>query len=232
MIVALLLTGKRGPLVFFLISFVFVELWSSDNLKLILKKMGKYILILLISVFIIYLYINLNDNGIESRNTIIRFLEMFNNLGENDVSNGRFELWNLALKTFINNPIFGSGWNEFHNIAFAYLGEDIQTHNIYLQLLSELGFTGFLLYMVPIIYCFIDTKKQFRIEKNTKHYEESVFMKISLFLQIFLFLYGMTGNTIYDYNVLLIYFFAFTIYCNIKFKVKNSSSLKNHKNNV
>lgn len=43
----------------------------------------------------------------------------------------RFDLWTKAYETFFNNPIFGEGFSVYTNI-----------HNLYLQLLFELGIAG------------------------------------------------------------------------------------------
>lgn len=70
--------------------------------------------------------------------------------------NGRFELWHRAFKAWLSAPIFGNG-----------LGAMIDdygkaTHNMYLQLLSETGFVGSVLFVSFLIGIL---KRAFRFDR-------------------------------------------------------------------
>lgn len=55
--------------------------------------------------------------------------------------NNRFYLWAVSFEQFLNHPIFGGGLGS---VAHLYGHE---SHNTYLQLLSETGLVGFILYV-------------------------------------------------------------------------------------
>lgn len=64
-------------------------------------------------------------------------------------SNGRFELWQIAIKNFLDCPIFGRGFSGFEKVhqlesgAFAHMGPmPTMAHNTLLQLLSATGAVG------------------------------------------------------------------------------------------
>src|SRR5699024_230081 len=86
-------------------------------------------------------------------------------------------------------------------------------HNIYIQLLTELGLIGFILFVIPLIYALIKTAKLL-ISAN-KHTISNSYWKIglqvSLFIQLFFILYGFTGNLLTDHMYILIYVFAVSI---------------------
>lgn len=79
---------------------------------------------------------------------------MFSFGGDSD--NGRFDLWHRAFNAWLSSPIFGKGLGA---MAVTY-GK--ATHNTYLQLLSETGFVGTLLFVSFIISLL---KRTFRFDK-------------------------------------------------------------------
>lgn len=69
----------------------------------------------------------------------------------------RWELWGLALDVFRAHPWFGAGVSAFNpafnsmGLVAAINGQDIpHPHNVYLQLLCELGIVGFVAAMVAL----------------------------------------------------------------------------------
>ncbi len=69
-------------------------------------------------------------------------------------SNGRFELWGIAIKNFLDCPIFGRGFFGFEKVhqlesgAFAHMGPmPTMAHNTPLELLSATGIVGTLAYL-------------------------------------------------------------------------------------
>src|SRR5699024_7296327 len=71
-----------------------------------------------------------------------------------DVTSGRTILYEKALNLFYENPILGIGWKEFKQLTYGLLSSTSGSHphNIYIQLLVELGIIGFLLFVIPVIY--------------------------------------------------------------------------------
>lgn len=210
MFVAVLLTGKRGPLIFMILAYILANIILSGSFNKVIKSISKYAICVLIAIVGLFGYVTIY--GSTSRNSIVRLIELFNDSGSGqDVSNGRFELWGLALKLFSSSPIFGVGWRRYHELALVYLHEDIETHNVYLQLLAECGILGLVVYLIPVLsglFFTISYLKRMRAYRRGSIYQ---LMKLSLAVQLFLFFYAFTGNTLYDYCAQICYYFAFAI---------------------
>lgn len=56
-------------------------------------------------------------------------------------SSGRKQLWDKALSLFYENPIFGTGFNTYYFLM------GLDTHNVYLKILSEQGIIGIFIYL-------------------------------------------------------------------------------------
>ena len=68
----------------------------------------------------------------------------------------RVLLWQSAWQMFLDNPVLGIGFDNFvlHNVSTAYFpflkalgGEGLYVHNVYLQILVEMGLIGFLAFL-------------------------------------------------------------------------------------
>lgn len=69
----------------------------------------------------------------------------------NDGGSGRFVLWERAWEYFTSHFLLGIGAYNFPDYNELYHGENIQVHNMFLDILSESGIVGFLLFVVFII---------------------------------------------------------------------------------
>lgn len=117
----------------------------------------------------------------------------------------RWSMYQKALQLFGQRKLLGIGW-------FQYMYYDVNqdaTHNIYLQLLCETGIVGFLLFMIPILTVFTNTLKLIY-----RAYDDNMikYLRISLYMQTFFLVYGITGNPLYDHNFLFAYFWAVAMY--------------------
>lgn len=63
-----------------------------------------------------------------------------------DNGSGRFTLWEAAFKYFLSNPYIGIGAFNFSNYYEYQFNEKLYVHNTFLEILSESGIIGFLLY--------------------------------------------------------------------------------------
>lgn len=70
---------------------------------------------------------------------------------DDNADNGRFELWERAWKTFKDHPLLGIGFGGMYNTFGS------ATHNTHLQILSEFGLVGYLLFasfiVISLIIC-------------------------------------------------------------------------------
>ena len=131
-------------------------------------------------------------------------------IGE-DITSGRTTLISWAWQLFLANPVFGIGWGEYRTTLSGGIAafSDLDTHNIYLQLLSETGIVGFICFIVPM---FAFWRAANKIYYKCEHGKDEFSQKwrgvafFSLALQTFFLLYGLTGNPLYDPNWQIMYF--------------------------
>ena len=73
----------------------------------------------------------------------------------------RFEIWSAAIKMIEAFPIVGVGQGQFYRLSadvsfskshFLYLNHGENAHNYFLQTLAELGFIGFSIFVLVLIY--------------------------------------------------------------------------------
>jgi O-antigen ligase len=71
----------------------------------------------------------------------------------------RFDMWELALTSFLSHPVRGIGFGNFAGTVvsgqFAWMRQDMQDigttpHNFYLYVLAEMGLVGFIAFLVVI----------------------------------------------------------------------------------
>lgn len=146
---------------------------------------------------------------------------------------GRQFLWKNAWKMFLDHPLFGIGLSNYGFLLPRYATLDEmarlnishsetygrQPHNIYLQMLAEMGIAGIMTYLVLIatfIYQsnsirkkYLDTKKQndIKYRENTKDGAARIikYYHLTLALQGALFVYLVNGVV---YNLMYIHWFS------------------------
>ena len=112
-------------------------------------------------------------------------------------------LFENAILITKNNIVFGTGLKTFRNMCFGKMYEfsnsncSTHPHNYYLEVLSELGTIGIVLFLLLIILIF---KKKFIIEN--KKYKTLLI----LFLVCFLFPFQTTGSFFNNYNSFIFFF--------------------------
>lgn len=192
----LLLTGKRSPILFLAMSIIYTEIKTSPlNTKL--SRTLKIMLVILLIVIVTYSFVlpKLSD----TRNSFSRIMEYLDS--DTDASNGRFELFSDAIAGFRQSPWLGQGWGWFKK-KYEITG----AHNVYLQLLCECGTFG----AIPIIAIFfwwyirlsIVIRRILSSEENARI---NPCMKFVFFSHVYILLYCMVGNPIYDYCFLIWY---------------------------
>ena len=204
MIGALLLTGKRGPVAFFVVALMFVyfmEGYGKEKIYRVFQIVG-----ILVALIIILTLLNkfTDSDGIK------RIYETFEKLlhsGSIDDA-GRTQLHEQALWYFGKNPIFGIGWTNFMKM---FTLRSTHVHCIYLQLLCETGVVGFAIFIGFFVKRFISTLNQARAVSPSKDSLDSCWIRFSLYVQAYFLMYGITGNPLYDVEETIIYFFAIGI---------------------
>lgn len=203
-IIALLLTQKRSFLLASLIAIVCIYVFYNPN-----KNKSKILKILKITSIIIILVVITLICIPETRNVINRFFRKEN------VLSGREILYGDMLEWFSNNKVCGIGIGTA-DFNFGYGG-----HNIYLQTLAETGIIGFiLLYLTLIILFFKNIKIATELIPKTENKIHNILL-YSLYMQIILFIYGLSGNPIYDYTFFVIFIIAIVLPTVIKRRINN-----------
>lgn len=203
--VALLLTGKRGVLIWSVAALVITYLLSSK------RKLGKIMRLAFIALAAIIALQILS----EVVPAVAYVFERFQSAGEDTASLERFAMWELAIEKFKENPIFGNGFWSFRtfyadNLASIWHPSEaryqhLDAHNVYIQVLCETGIVGEIIYLLAVGLLL---KKTIQIVRQTNRLE-TVELRFgamfSLAIQVFYCLYSLTGNCLYD---VVFYFYA------------------------
>ncbi len=207
LIISLLLTQKRGHVLFMTVSLLFVYIQYSNIKHEKIIKSFKLMLTTGMTIIFITIFARLTNFG---QDMFSRLIDTFKNFvdGE-DITSGRLALWNHAWDLFVQNPILGVGWGNFSKtvIGSVTVQTEMETHNIYLQLLSETGIVGAALILLPLIFTYQYTIKTVQHVVIYKQYSSkwTIAVLYSLFNQTFFLLYGITGNPLYDSSFFIMY---------------------------
>ncbi|MGN0470457.1 MAG: O-antigen ligase family protein [Acutalibacteraceae bacterium] len=209
---ALLLTSKRGHLVFSALAIIivfFLALRGRISNKIV-KFVG--IAIALIGIFMIASYFIPALN-----NTFERLF----NAQTKDISMGRFNFWDYAMAAFNDNKLFGIGWFGFRfmNTNTAHSSGYFDAHCVYIQLLCETGIIGFVVTLYAILSNWVKGIIELRsidAKENTERADTKV-IAFSCLWQTFCLLYAFTGNMLYD-RTFLIYILSIAMIWAVKYK--------------
>lgn len=200
---ALLMTMKRSFVIAHLISITIIYLIDYKFSKRKFKKMSSLIFSIIVVVIIIMtlqLYFPA-INVFASRFTID-----INNINLNKLSSGRIEIYNAALDVFGDNPVLGTGVDTGSFILDARLNRSLQqVHNVYIQLLMELGLSGSLIFFGGFFVIYFKTYKVLKYY-YLKDKDISYKLKVSFYIQTFWLIYCFFGNPFTTYTFLLTYF--------------------------
>ena len=204
MLGGLLLTGKRGPLVFLLFTLCIIYFTEGNGRERIVRivKISTALIFAYIALFLIADFTKL-DGIVRIYNAVY---ELLTSGSVQDA--GRAQLHELALLYFKENPFFGIGWSNFKSV---YAFRSTHVHCIYLQLLCETGLVGFCIFMLFFAIRLFKTYSSVKISRLVDKPLERGWIKFSLFIQFYFLLYGITGNPLYDIEEAIIYFFAIGI---------------------
>jgi len=180
--IALLLTTKRAHLLFTIVCVTLIYFLVNENKNIfnMLKKISLFSFLIVCS-FMFYLYL-FPEAGIVSRfwDTYEAFV-----YGD-DITSGRILLYATAWNLFLSNPLAGVGWKRY-TIAG---NEDMSAHSNYLQILSETGIFGLILFVTALLVTWILTVR--KLKKSTVNNLSSSQIPIlafSLYIQTFFLIF-------------------------------------------
>ncbi len=200
-LVTLLAIGKRGHLVFLLLSayIAFLLLQKTYSSKIINGL--KAIVIVTFVAFVIFKFVP------AAQHTLERFISLSTS---DDVSNGRLENYKIAFNLFKQNYLFGIGYGGFTRLTasgltqYTYAG----VHNDYIQFLCETGIVGFIFFIGLGIWSLITsglTLKQMVRTDKIKNCKLKGLATWSFMFQLFVMLYSFTGLPHFDFEINTVY---------------------------
>lgn len=204
--IAVLLSTKRAHMLFVIFSLLIVFYYTNQNHSS--NRLIQIAGIFMTGLIIAYILTFINSP------LTVTFRRLI--LSGEDISNGRFEMWSLAFVLFLKNPLIGVGWlgYRYEYAANLYSGTGLyienaykaqyrflDTHNVYLQVLAETGIVGFTAFLAAVAGALYITIKLYRAYQS-EHDSDSVFLAVSLGLQVFMLLYSLTGCCLNDITFL------------------------------
>ncbi len=213
---ALLLTGKRGPTLFMVMSFSVLYLIQSS--KEGFMRWFKLIFIFMTAVVLFFVIISFVP---ALGRVYYKNLEL---LEGGNILTGRQSYYEAAYDTFLSNKIFGIGWGgmEIFITSITWNNASYNVHNIYLQLLAETGIVGFTIFMLFFGTNLIYTIKYTVLKIKGNSLQNITPLLFSCYIQVFFLLYGFTGNPLYDIQMLIPYYFAIAISSAIKIRERRT----------
>lgn len=201
---ALLLTGKRVQVFFSLIAILIVIIIRNlNNLKKFLKKFLIVCTALGVSIVVCSLIVP---------SVLTPFKRTIDGLSKGDLFDSRKPLYNLAINEFESKPIFGQGWGNYKYIYSEKVQikemDLMDTHNIYLQVLCELGIIGFIFFIYVFIFLLISSIKNLINENQKlgkKHNKNLTIISTFLTMHIYFLMEGFFGNPLYDVMIYMPY---------------------------
>ena len=187
---ALLLTTKRGPLLFIFLALIVTYYICNPTIGV-----NKSFYIMLFGVIALILFYMLAPILPVFGNILNRFTEA------EDISSNRFTFWEIAYQLFLTNKIWGIGWGEF--ISMSRTGTSV--HNIYIQLLCETGIVGLAVFLLAAIGIYRTAIKDYRKHSQTMKDWQKYSLAGAIAVQTFIIAYGFTGNCLYDMTVFVYY---------------------------
>jgi len=202
---ALMFTGKRMmTLILISIIIVIIVLVKAKGKR---KKIFIATFLLLSTLLLVY---NIRPELFVSLNRLF-----LSTTDDYTTLNSRTLFWGGAISLFKQHPILGIGYHNYPiydaSSTVYGLGRGWDAHNMYLQVLAELGIIGGSLLFLSYILALIKTMKLiylFKKKREIMYYEIAL---VAIILQLIYLIYGITGYPIYYYSYLFAFFFSIMI---------------------
>ena len=215
LILTILITGKRMLFVIPLILVIIIAIMSKDN-----QKYKKFFILLVIAIIGIGTISLIMPSAL---NAIDRLLD-----SSGDTSlNSRVYFWEYAMMLWSRNKIFGIGFACFpRHIATA--GVDLAkyhyinawaAHNIYYQMLAEIGIVGTVVFCSVFVLGIVYTIYIYKKIKSFNNPQYSRVVLVSLYCQLWFIIYGFTGNPLYLAGQFFIEIFGLILISSIRNKL-------------
>lgn len=199
LLITLLMTSKRGPLLFMLLTIAIIRIIPERGTK---RARRLWVGLILVSAIIVLFFLFQDALAqIPVLRRVVISVQGF--LSGEDVSSGRSRLTAWAIQLFRENPVLGIGWGRYRTttIGNATYTKSLDAHNVYLQLLCETGIIGFAAFALVFAASWNMARKRYCACLQT---ENSILMRwaspllFSFAFQTYFILYNLSGNPLYD----------------------------------
>ncbi len=134
--------ASRAGIIICLLAFLYVFVLKGGKSGVSLR-----FFLAVMAVFLIFVALAQNGNVLAER---------LLSAGEDRGSQGRLNMWQYALPTFLDAPLFGDGaGNATRHMSLVGNTNSITENNVhmyFLQVLLDFGFVGFLIFMAMVVY--------------------------------------------------------------------------------
>ena len=216
--IALLLPAKRMLFVIgLMICMLYLMFWTSGKKRI--NAMGGFGALVCFGFIV--------ANNIPTLNILVERFALYSG---DETFNGRVYLWERAFEMFQNKPLLGYGYGSFNSYA-SYYGIILtstrewisQAHNIYIQLLGEMGIIGAFVFFVMASCGARNFIKVYRMKSWLDRYDYALLF-LGGNIQIVTLLYGLSGNCIYYSNQIMVYFWGLALMVFLRKKYSTSPS--------
>lgn len=200
-LICVLMSGSRSNIITIPLAIVLSILLKTPNKKVLLRAIKICVILAFILAIICVLgerfqfetYLRLQD-------TIVRYIS------GKSITNGRNVIQERAWNLFSQKPVFGIGWMNFQVIGSGTSGIGSNAHNMYIQLLCEVGVVGFLMFCIAFFGellsdIFFLRRNLFELGENEKG-----LVCNSIAYQIYFLLSSFLHATSYDVVYIILYF--------------------------
>lgn len=157
------ISGERMALILTLLSITIYSFGFYLNNYLVNKKIIIFFIFFILINIVFYFF----DPLIYER-SVVSTIDKIYSWKESDY----YLVWESAYKVWMESPFVGSGFHTYREACDSlsiytleqknFLSICFHPHNISLELLSELGFFGFILFYLMILFIFLEFKKTFK----------------------------------------------------------------------
>jgi O-antigen ligase len=148
-IITLLLLGGRGPFLATVTPLLLLFYYGIEVRVFQGKVQVRRYLVPFLGLVIVGISFAVSFGSAEMFSTIKRLALLFGSLG--DSANVRLQMYGDAIDIWAQHPVFGAGIGAWPVLA-GWGDHRMYPHNMILEILSEFGFTGFLLWVAPFSY--------------------------------------------------------------------------------
>lgn len=211
--VALLLTTKRGPLLFAVIALVMVI--AADRMvgrRLETDRRRRTVVFGAVATLggAILFAVN-NPAALGAIDRLLNGGQSFD-----QISSGRDQLWARAIEQWTSSPLIGVGWGGY-SLTWSDGGTivtSVAAHNVLLNLLAETGVVGTCIFVcayLMVLHRSCQSLRQFRRKSFGLDEDLTPYILVALSIQLFFGLYGLVGNPLYDPPTVMAYFVSVAI---------------------